>query len=197
MAGLGVVLAVAGAAVSISMGVASSRQQAKQARAQGKARQAMANYNAQVAENKQTAANQAAKAEMQATREKTRRQKSENQRLRDQQLTIQAKSGGDFSGSALLVDADQLAEMKLQELDIMHQGELRAREHKITGMQAGAEATGSLFQGEMSRSLANQQAKGYIRQGWYNAASETAQFVGSMGSQYAKGRAAKGKSTWF
>lgn len=185
MAGVGIAIAVAGAAVSISLSLVAARNQAKQARAQGKAQQAMANYNAEVAENRQTAANQNAEAETKIAAEQTRRQRDENRRLRDKQLTIQAKSGGEFSGSALLIDQDQLAEMKLQELDTLHQGEMKAREHKLQGMSAGAEATGSRFQGNLAREGGNRRAKSIITQSYYKAGQTAASTASKVGSSYA------------
>lgn len=197
---LGAVLSVgatiAGTAVSISTSLYSANQQAKQARAQGKAQQQMANYNARVAENTQIAANQNAEAEMNAAREKTKRQRADNQRLRDKQLTIQATSGGTYSGSALLIDQDQLAEMKLGELDIMHEGKMKAREHKLQGMSAGAEAVGSKFSGQLARTSANRRAKSFINQGYVKSIGAGVKGATSLASSVANSYKPATKATF-
>lgn len=176
---IGTVLGIVGTAVSVSMSIYSANQAAQQARAQGKAQENMAKYNAQVAENQATAANQNANAEMQAATEMTRRERDKNKRLRDTQLAQQAKTGGTMSGTALLIDQDQLAEMKLQELDIMHQGELRAREHRLQGISASSQATGDRFGGLIARKAGNFRAKTLLTEGYGQAIGEGFRGVGA------------------
>jgi len=169
--------AIGGAATSIATSLYSGYQQQQQMRAQGEAQQAMANYNSQVDENTAIAANQTAKMEKKAASEQSERQRRENKRLKAAQAAAQMKTGGTASSSALLVEEDQLAEMKLQELDILHQGELRAREHRLQGMQASASAVGSRFQGVQAREMGGYRSKSLLNQGYMSAVGQGVQGV--------------------
>lgn len=190
----GIIATVVGTAVSVSTSLYAASQQAKQARAQGKAQQAMANYNARVAENQQTAANQNAKVELQNAKNESERQKRVNKEMLARQEAAQMKTGGTFSGSAILTEEDQLQEMKLMELDILHQGEMRAREHKLTAMQAGASAMGSQYQGNMAREMANYRAKSIWESGQISAATSllAPKWGGSFGRGGGAGKVGQG-----
>lgn len=173
-------------AVSISTSLYAAYQQKKQARAMGKSQQAMANYNAQVAVNQEIAANQSAKAEMDAAAERANRQKAENKRLRERQRALTGASGTMGSGTNILLEEDQLAEMKLQELDILHQGELQARQYKLQAMGHASAAAGSKFQGRQAMDAAEIRGRAAVTSGWMSAAKSASSAVGSGVSSYMK-----------
>jgi len=182
----GTAATVAGTATSVSTSVYSGYQQQQQARAQGKAQEAMASYNSQVASNAETAANQGAKAEINAAEERTDRQKAQNKRLMSRQQALMGVSGTMGSGTNILLEEDQLAEMKLQELDIMHQGELSARQHRLQAMGHASEAMGSQFQGQQARSGAKSRGRSAVAGGWWGAAGAAGKGLSGGLSSYMK-----------
>lgn len=173
-------VAVIGVAVSVTASVYAARQSAKQARAQGKAQKAMSDYNASVAENQAIAERQSAEAQQLAATEQSKRQREENKQLKSRQTAAMAASGATISGTALLVEEEQAGEMRLQELDILHSGSLRARQHEQAAMGQESSAVGSRFQGRLSKQLSNRRAKSAILSGYL----QSAQTVGSAASSY-------------
>lgn len=157
-------------AVSVGTSIFAARQQAQQARQQGKAQEAMAKYNAAIANNQAIAEQQSAEAAQLAAKESGKRQYQESKRLKAHQVAAMAKSGVTITGTPILVQEDQLAEMKLQELDILHSGSLRSRQHQLAATGAESAAAGSLFEGQLAGSLAKKRARSSMLTGGMEAA---------------------------
>ena len=149
------------------MSIATANRRAKQVKQQYETQARLAEYNRQIAENQaiearyqqQDALRQADLA-TQSAKIKKGQVRDANQALREKQLALMAKSGVTSAGTPILVEEDQLAEMKLKENDVLYEGALISRDKKLQarqrGMQANyfdSQARMAQYQADVSRSI--------------------------------------------
>jgi len=134
------------------IGLAGAAMSASAARAEGRARQKAAEYNAEIMRNKAQNINYAKRAETQISVEEFRR-------LRSQQRAAFAASGarGDV-GSPLVVQLDEIAKMNM---DILN--DRRARQIEAEGALSGAEM--QLYEGRMARRAGQAKARATLISG--------------------------------
>jgi hypothetical protein len=145
------VVAIVATAASTYIAYESSQQQASNAKK-------IAKYNAAVAENQATAAEQAAAADADLIRDRARR-------VRAAAIARVGGSGLALQGSPLEVLAEDARQTELDALRTKHAGALRAGDARVRGTQ-------ELFYGATRAQAANYQGQGAILSGVSSIASQ-------------------------
>jgi len=172
-----------------------SYQQSKQIRAQGKAQQQLAAYNAQVAEMQARTARQSGKYAEMAARTRAQQVKEKGRVVIASQRAAMAKAGVvGATGTPLLVAGESAQNLQVAALDQIWQGKMERRQYDIQARYQDAEARNYYYQGLLARKSANIQAKNVMLSG-------IASFIGGHlqgGSQVGSGVAQAGQNAgWW
>ena len=122
----------------------------REERQQGEAQSAMARYNQEVAEGQAASSLQMAESERLLAKERKKRLHGQNVRTFEKQRALMSKSGVLPEGTPLLVQQEQLAEMTLSELDVLHEGEMRAYPHEVAAAAARSRGDYYDWQGQVA-----------------------------------------------
>jgi len=177
---IGYMLTTLAAVAAASYSVYSGYQQARASRAQGKAQQRMAEYNAEVLEQQAAAERLAGRKKEEFARVRATQVRQRHRYLKAKQQVQFAKAGvvaGE--GTPLLVASEEAMQGKLQGLEEIWKGKLEKREHFARASALGAQAGASRMQGQWAKDLASSRAKGYILSGWVKGGTG---MLGALGS---------------